>query len=52
MAQRSVPNNLGQQFHSSLLMVHSVPDLFLSRGFLNFSSEEKVKEYSERRLLG
>jgi hypothetical protein len=37
---------------TSLLTVSSLPDLQQSCGFFNLSSEDRVKEYSERRLLG
>lgn len=38
--------------HPRLLSSHSAPSLQLHRGFLSFTSQEKVREYSERRLLG
>ncbi|XP_018012733.1 coenzyme Q-binding protein COQ10 homolog B, mitochondrial-like isoform X2 [Hyalella azteca] len=37
---------------TSLLTVSSLPDLQQSCGFFNLASEDRVKEYSERRLLG
>lgn len=37
---------------SSVSLSNSLPDIHQSRSFLSFAEEERIKEYSERRLLG